>query len=152
MRRWLAVLGLSWVLGCGAGGERGDAGVVDAGGPDAGPTVRPFPGVTCLGTSFCQTPAADVCASLVDLAVGDLFAVAFENESAFWTVTMKNLEAPFVRGVLATSTFTTSSNGQSSTATLVYDGDCGVWGRSSDCCGSTNPGPVGLTITAVRYR
>lgn len=141
--------------GIDAGGEdagAADAGGADAGEADAGRSLRPFSAVACSGSNNCQTPPSDVCASLVDLRVGEPFLVVYDNYAANWTTGSRVFVSRFVRGVAAEDSHrSTNTNGKNNTAAVFFDGDCGVWGRSSYCCNETDSPWVGIAISDAGY-
>lgn len=162
----IAAIAAASCAGCGpldgegidAGGEDAeDAGAADAGGADAGEadagwSLRPFAAVKCSGSYSCQTPPTDVCASLLDLRVGDAFLVEYDNQGASWAAAPGVFVARFVRGVAAEDSHrATNSNGKNNTATVIFDGDCGLWGRSSYCCSDTDSRSVAITISDAGY-
>jgi len=128
------------------------AGGADAGETDAGRSLRPFAAVKCSGSYSCQTPPTDVCASLLELRVGDAFLVEYDNHGASWPAAPGVFVARFVRGVAAEDSHrATNGNGKNNTATVIFDGDCGVWGRSSYCCSDTDSRSVAITISDAGY-
>lgn len=136
-----------------AGGEDAgatDAGSEDAGQPDAGRALRPFARVACSGAYNCQTPAADVCTSLVDLRVGEPFLVVYDNLGASWAPDPAVVVARFVRGTAAVDRHAGTGD-KRNTGTVVYDGDCAVWGQSSYCCADTKSYSVAIAITDAGY-
>lgn len=131
-----------------------DAGSEDAGQPDAGRALRPFARVACSGAYDCQTPAADVCASLVDLRVGEPFLVMYDNLGASWRKEVPDagpfFVARFERGTAAEDSQAATGR-KRNTATVVYDGDCAVWGRSSYRGDDTESYSVAIAITDAGY-